>query len=344
MTVNLEVLREIVMARGVSGWEDEIRSLILSKIRGMGEVRVDEHGNVLLELQGTAGKPTVMVAAHMDELGLLTTIVYDNGLIGFRKIGGIDDRILPSRHVEIIGLKGPVPGVIGFTSPHLDIEKDKNSVTPWYKMRIDVGAENRDEALEMGVRPGQPVAFKKHFTVLAGGKAVASRGLDDRAGVYVLLELAERLSREKLPYRVVLAWTVREEIGLWGAFALAAKYRPDLVVAVDTIACCRSEITGEMKPGKGPVLRLMDNLYIASRVVADSLFSAAERSGVNLQIATGGGSTDASAFQRLGVASAAIGIPLKYTHTLVETVYLSDIEGAVRLLEEAVVGGHFKLQ
>ncbi len=343
MSVDLGVLKEIVLARGVSGWEDEIRNLIVSKIGDLGSVSVDEHGNVILDLTGDNGRPTLMIAAHMDELGLLTTIVYEDGLVGFRKIGGIDDRILPSRHVEILGEKGPVPGVIGFVSPHLDLEKDKNTVTPWHKLRIDVGAENRGEALEMGVRPGQPVAFKKHFTLLAGGKMVASRGLDDRAGVYVVLELAKRLAGGNLPYHVVLAWTVREEIGLWGAFALAAKYRPSAVVAVDTIACCRPEITGEMKPGSGPVLRIMDNLYIASRIVADAILAAAEKSGVGIQIATGGGSTDASAFQRLGVASAAIGIPLKYTHTLVETVHLNDISDAVSLLEELVRGGHLKL-
>ncbi|MEB3844437.1 MAG: M42 family metallopeptidase [Desulfurococcales archaeon] len=337
VSIDLDMLKQTVMARGIPGFEDEVRKFILENVSGdNSNIEVDEHGNIIV-LYGGEG-PLLMFAAHMDELGLLTTNVFDDGKISFRKLGGIDDRVLPARHVEIRGDKGYIPGVIGFPSPHLNFEREQN-VIPWHKLRIDIGANSKREAVEMGVKPGQPVFFKKHWTILAGGKAVSTRGLDDRVGVFILLQLARRLRTEPpRDRRVALAFTVREEIGLWGAYALAAKYRPDAVIAVDTMACCRPEITGEMRPGGGPALRLADNLYIATSKVADMIRKSAEHAKVNLQVATGGGSTDASAFQRLGVPAAAIGIPLLNTHTFAEIVYLDDIAGAIKLLLEVVYG------
>lgn len=333
---NLELLKKLVYSPGIPGYEDRIRQAIINEVKDLGDLSVDEHGNIILDLGGD-GK-TLLIAAHMDELGLVITNIFDDGLLSFRKLGGIDDRILPARHVRILGEKGEVYGVINFPSPHLNFEKDQ-SVIPWHKLRIFIGAESREEAEEMGIYIGAPAVFIKHWTLLAGGKAVASRGFDDRAGTYALVELAKILKDTEKKHRIVIAWTVKEEIGLWGAYALAAKTKADAFIAVDTMACCRPEITGRMKPGRGPALRLIDNAYVANMTMANELKRIAKENNIPLQVATGGGTTDASAFQRLGIQAVALGIPLLNTHTLAETIYPSDIENLVKLLYNVAVKG-----
>ncbi|MEB3816678.1 MAG: M20/M25/M40 family metallo-hydrolase, partial [Desulfurococcales archaeon] len=240
----------------------------------------------------------------------------------------------------IMGRKGPVEGVIGITPPHLQFEREPK-VIPWHELRIDVGASSREEVEDLGVKPLDPVVFKKHWSILGGGKYLASRGFDDRAGVYVLVELARLVDEGLVRPRnhLILAWTVQEELGLRGALAIASRLRPRYFVAVDTMACCRAEITGPLRPGGGPAIRALDNAYVADRALVARLARLAESKGIPYQIASGGGGTDAAAFQRVGVQSVAIGIPLKYTHSTAEVVSLEDISNTIRLLSALVSGG-----
>ncbi|BEP17935.1 M20/M25/M40 family metallo-hydrolase [Pyrofollis japonicus] len=337
-SLNEDLLRRLVMEPGVSGYEEPIRRLIGSEIDGLGEAWVDDVGNLFLDLGGEGD--TVLIAAHMDELGLVITSIFDDGLLAFRKLGGIDDRVLPSQHVVVLGSKGPVEGVIGLEPPHLQLEKEPK-VVPWHQLRIDVGASSREEVEELGIRVLDPVVPKKHWTRLAGGRFFASRGFDDRAGVYVLVELARLVARGSVRPRhhVVLAWTVQEELGLRGALAIAARLKPKYFIAVDTMACCRPEITGPARPGNGPVIRALDNAYVADWGLVRRAKEVAEEEGIPYQLASAGGGTDAAAFMRAGVRSVAIVMPVKYGHTTVETIARSDIEDTVKLLAKLLEKG-----
>ncbi len=336
--LDMDLLRRLVFEPGVSGYEEPIRRLIISEIEDYGKVNIDDVGNVFLDLGGEGD--TVLLAAHMDELGLVVTNIFDDGLLAFRKLGGIDDRTLPSQHVLVLGSKGPVEGVIGLEPPHLQFEKEPKTV-PWHQLRIDVGASSRQEVEEMGIRVLDPVVPKKHWSMLNHGKFLASRGFDDRAGVYVLIELAKLVARGEIKPRhhVVLAWTVQEELGLRGAFAIAARLKPRYFVAVDTMACCRPEITGPLKLGQGPAIRVLDNAYVANWGLVKRLREVAEEEKIPSQLASGGGGTDAAAFQRAGVASIAVVMPVKYAHTTTELIARSDIENTVRLLAAALTKG-----
>ena len=329
--LDVDLLRRLVMEPGVSGYEERIRSLVMSEVEGLGRTSVDEVGNLFLDLGGEGD--TVLLAAHMDELGLVITNIFDDGLLSFRKMGGIDDRALPSQHVLVLGSKGPVEGVIGLEPPHLKFEGEAKTI-PWHQLRIDVGASSRQEVEELGIRVLDPVVPKKHWSILNRGKMLASRGFDDRAGVYVLIELARLISRGAIRPRhhVVLAWTVQEELGLRGAFAIAARLKPRYFIAVDTMACCRPEITGPTRLGAGPVIRALDNAYVANWGLVKRLREVAEEEGIPYQVASGGGGTDAAAFQRAGVASVALVMPVKYAHTTTELIARSDIENSVKLL------------
>ncbi|BAA80327.2 N-terminal deblocking aminopeptidase [Aeropyrum pernix K1] len=331
----LETLRELVFTPGPSGFEDLVRSVVVSRLRELGlDPVVDELGNVVVNPSG--GEPRLLAAAHMDELGFVITGVGDDGLLAFRKLGGIDDRILPGQHVEILLDGGArIEGVIGITPPHLQLDRgEAEKPLRWHELRIDIGAQSRAEAEELGVKPLQPAVFKKHWSTLAGGRALASRGFDDRAGVALLLELAKRIAEGRVDAGgIALAWTVQEEVGLRGASYVASRMKPKAFLAVDTMACCHPAVTGHTRPGGGPVVRALDNQHITPRWLVELLEEAARSAGLELQYATAGGTTDAAAFQRTGVPSAAIGIPLKYTHSTAEVLYLSDLEGALKLLE-----------
>jgi len=328
----VDLLLEAVRLRGPSGYEEEVASWVSSRLSELGfRVEGDAFGNVWVEVgEGGGG---LLLAAHMDELGFLVTGADEGGLLTFRLLGGIDERVLPGVHVELLAGAGVVEGVIGIKPPHLLREEERGRVPSWRELRIDVGASSREEALGL-VEPLTPGVFKKHVSLLNKGRLLAARSLDDRVGVALLLALAASIARGEVKPggRLVLAWTVQEEVGLRGARALASRLRPSAMIAVDTMACCDPVVNGATRPGGGPVLRLHDNRYMAPRPLRELLRRAAEDAGVAYQVASAGGTTDAAAFMEAGVPSAAIGVPVKYAHSTAETVHLGDVRAALELL------------
>ena len=332
----MDYLLRLIEAPGVSGREDPVARVVerlLAEAGVGGRLERDGMGNLYLDLGGDG--PVVVMAAHMDEIGLVVTEVTGEGLLRFRKVGGIEDRILPSMRVTVHTRGGPVPGVIGVAPPHLRLEAGQERQVPaWHQLFIDVGASSREEAEGLGVRPMDPVTLDKSPVTLAGGRALASRAIDDRMGCAALVELARRVaSGEVRPRaRLILAWTVQEEVGLRGALVAAQRVRADLAVAVDTMACCRPEVTGPARWGGGPIIRAMDNAYIADYRLVEALEALARARGIQAQVAPAGGGTDAAAFQRWGVRSVALTAPVKYTHSTVEMLNLRDAEGLLELL------------
>lgn len=336
------LLEDLVLIPGAPGYEDRVRSYISEIVSNYGKVEVDRMGNLLLHVGG-GGKGKIVIAAHMDEIALVVTGIGSNGLLSFRKLGGIDDSILPARHVVVHGSKGPIPGVIGADPPHLRMTRSQQQapVRPWHELRIDVGAESKAEVEEMGIRVLDQVTFKKHISYLGNGKYISTRGLDDRAGCSALIELARLIGSGAVEPKadVILAWTVQEEIGLMGAKALARELQPDLFIAVDTSTCCHPAITGDLSLGKGPVLRAIDNVYVAPPRLVRKLYDAITGKGIPLQVATAGGGTDAGAFHVTGVPSIAISAPAKYTHSLTEKIHLGDYENWIKALAAVVEAG-----
>ncbi|MEB3860216.1 MAG: M42 family metallopeptidase [Desulfurococcales archaeon] len=339
--MDVGLLEGLIRAPGVSGYEDRVRDHIKGLVGGYGVLREDSLGNLLLDLGGEG--ETLLFAAHMDELGLVVTNVDEDGMVRFRKIGGIDDRVLPNTRVNIHTATGDVPGVIGLTPPHLQLDRGDQRVIPWNELAIDVGASSREEAEELGVRVLDPVTLDKAIVRLGRGNLVASRAIDDRAGCAVLVELARAVAEGEVKPRgrLLLAWTVQEEVGLRGAMALAETVRPDLFIAVDTMSCCLPGITGRTRLGGGPTIRAVDNAYIADRKLVSRVESIARSAGIDYQLATAGGGTDAGALQRRGVKVLALGIPVKYSHSSVEVMNLADLRGMadlVKALSEELLG------
>lgn len=329
-----EYLEEMIRIPGVSGFEDDIRNYIRGKIEEQGLEAVEDNlGNLRVELGGSG--PLAIFVAHMDELGLVVTNIESDGSLRIRKVGGVDDRTLVGRVVEIRTQKGVVSGVIGLKPPHLmtDAEEAKK-VVKWQDIRVDVGTRSKKQTEKLGVRVLDPMVLKKDITYITKD-LICARGIDDRAGCAILLDVLEELKDRKLPIRVMLVWSVQEEIGLRGARAVAFNLRPDYVFAVDTMttadAPMTEEVYGKVMLGGGPALRMFDSEAIASPKLRKLVEQVASAAKIPLQYGTGGGSTDGAAMQDTGCLMMPLGIVMRYTHSPTEVASISDMEKTVKL-------------
>ena len=336
-----ETLEKLSNACGVAGREEEVRSLMKSFLKPyVDEVKEDKLGNIIGIKKGKKNAPKVMLAAHMDEIGLLVKIISKKGFIQFAKIGGIDDRILLAQNVIVYTEKGPLHGIIGSKPPHIQKEEERKRVLTCDELFIDIGAENQEQAKKMGVKIGDPVGFDIKFAKV-GKNIVIGRAFDDRVGCAVMVEVMKRL--EKTECTVYAVGTVQEEVGLRGATTAAFGIYPDVGIALDvTIAGDVPgvrEVEAPIKLGKGPSIEIADMGLIAHPKVVRLLVDAAEENKIPYQLETGlPGSTDAAriSLTREGVPSGVISIPTRYIHSPSSLLSLEDAEKAVKLTVAAI--------
>jgi putative aminopeptidase FrvX len=330
-----ELLEELIKVPGVSGFEDDIRENIGKKVKAMGLKPTEDNIGDLLVTVGDKG-PHVLFIAHMDELGLIVSKLEADGSLRIRKVGGIDDRTLVGRVVEIKTQKGLVRGVLGLKPPHLMTDRDEmKRVHSWEEARVDVGTRSRKETEKLGIRVLDPMVFKKDITYITPD-LMCSRGIDNRAGCAILLEALEQLKDKKLPIKMTFVWSVQEETGLKGAKVCGFMLKPDYVFAVDTMTTTDAPIGGDTYEkvllGSGPAMRMFDNAAIASPKLRRMLEEVAKAAKIPLQYGTGGGSTDGAAMQDFGSLMMPIGIPMRYTHSPTECASMKDIENTVKLV------------
>ncbi|MFD1861997.1 M42 family metallopeptidase [Planococcus chinensis] len=341
-----DLLKELCERVGPSGFEQDVQRLIRDKVKKRAdEMHVDALGNLIVKLNATDSKmPSVLLAAHSDEIGLIVKKIEPNGTLRFEKLGGFDDRILLAQPVTIKGSEGYVEGVIGTLSMHYVKWDDPKRIESHRELYIDIGAANAEEALEMGVKVGQPISYGSGLKRI-GGKArnrVAGKALDDRAGCAVLIRLIEELkdAPERPHGDIYFAFTVQEEVGLRGASVLSPAIQPDFALAIDTTPTSDTYdvlMTGTRVLGGGPCIKIADKSLIAHPLVTGLLQKAAVEGGIphQLEVFMGIG-TDAGAIHMTstGVSSGVISIPSRYTHSPVEIVDLGDLENTVGLAKE----------
>jgi len=329
------LLEEMIRVPGVSGFEEEIRDYIRGKVKKMGlEPEEDNIGNLIVTLDGKG--PGVIFIAHMDELGLLVTKIEGDGSLRIRKVGGIDDRTLVGRVVEVKTGKGVISGVIGLKPPHLMTESDdKKKVVGWEDIRVDLGTRTKKETEKLGVRVLDTIVLKKDVTYL-GGDLICARGVDDRAGCAVLLDALEKLRKKRLPLKLTFVWSVQEETGLKGAKVVGFALRPDYVFAVDTMTSTDGPMQGDtyekVMLGEGPAMRMFDHAAIASPKLRRLVEEVAKRNKIPLQYGTGGGATDGAVIQDFGALMMPLGIPMRYTHSPTECASVKDLQNLSRLI------------
>jgi putative aminopeptidase FrvX len=331
------ILKELSEALGVSGNEEAVRQIIFDAIRDdVDEYQVDSIGNLMTLKRGAGEVPfKVMVAAHMDEIGLMITHVEDNGQLRFAKVGGIDDRILLAKTVYVGDKK--VSGVIGVKPVHLQEDKEQEKVIKCDKLTIDIGATSKAEAEQL-VKIGDYVAFSTSFADL--GPVVKGKAFDDRAGCAVLIEI---IKGRPYPFDLYGVFTVQEEVGLRGAQVAAYAIEPDVAFVLEGTICDdmpkKKDVSPTTELGKGPAITVMDRSFIADRRLVQLLVDTATELGIPYQFKQPmKGGTDEGAIHKTktGVPSAVVAVPSRYIHSPVCLLSKSDFENAVRLMREAL--------
>lgn len=330
-------LADLLNARSPSGYENETQKVFDQYVEKSADSYArDALGNRMATLN-PEGSPSLMLAGHIDELGLIITYIDKDGFLYFDTIGGHDRVMIPGRRVVIQTRHGVVPGVTGKRAIHLMDAEDRNKVPKIHEMWIDIGVANQKEALEV-VSIGDVATYDHGFSLLRGSIGV-SRAFDDKAGAYVVGESLRRLKKvKKLKAKVVSVATSQEEIGTRGAMVSAYGIRPDLAIAVDVGHAtdhpdCDKRKYGEFRLGGGPIICRGPNI---NPFMFERLRETAEAAKIPHQIEadprpTG---TDARAIQMAGpgVATGLLSIPLRYMHTPSELVDLKDIENTIELI------------
>lgn len=337
---SVEFLRELIKTPSPSGWESKIQAVCAEYARPYAdEVYKDVHGNQYAVKNKSAGL-RVMLAGHVDEIGLMVNTIDDKGFISFVAVGGIDPAVLAGQRVIVHGSKGPVAGVIGRTAIHLTDQEDRGKPMKIHQLWLDIGAKNKEDA-EDAVAIGDPVTIDMGYQELRNDRVVA-RAFDDRVGAFVVLEALRLLEKRKIRVELYCVTTVQEEIGLRGATTSSYGCNPHVGVAVDVghaldYPSADTKRHGDAKVGAGPIIARGPNI---NPVVGRQLVDIAKGKKIPYQVgaeprATG---TDANAMQlsRGGVATGLVSVPNRYMHSPVELISLADAENAAKLLAEWV--------
>ena len=337
-----EFLKNLLSTPGPSGYEGAAAKAWRTEAEKFAEVRGDRMGNSFAALNG-GGAPRVMLAGHIDEIGLMITHVDEQGLLRFQGVGGWGPQVLVGQRVLIQTRDGEVRGVIGKKAIHVMEAEERKKVSEIKSLWIDIGAKDGDEAKEK-VRVGDVAVVDQDLIELPNYR-IASRSLDNRMGAFVVLEALRLLSGEDgLAAEVVAVASVQEEIGLYGARGAAFGLDPDAAIAVDvthatdTPGISKNE-HGDHSLGSGPAITRATNL---SPVVTDGLIDAAESEDIAYTLAADSRSTstdaDAIQFQRKGIATGLVSVPNRYMHSPNEIVALEDLTNCARLIAAYVKG------
>lgn len=319
----IDLIRTLCDAHGPAGSEDKVRSLIAEHVSPyVDEVTTDALGNLIVRKAGTQGDGRIMLAAHMDEIGVMVTHIDDNGFLRFQPLGGMRTYTLLGQRVRFAD---GTTGAVG--SERVDDIKDLT----FDKMYIDIGARSREEAAEK-IAVGAAACFDQQATVQ--GERIIGKALDNRIGCAVLIEALRRVSQPACD--VYGVFTIQEEVGARGAGVAAYSIEPTIGIAIDVTP---SGDTPEghklpVKLGEGAAIKVKDSSLLTHPAVKAHLDRLAREAGIKHQyevLAHGG--TDAGTIHtsRAGVPAGAISIPLRYVHTPVECADLGDIEAAVQL-------------
>ncbi len=327
-----ELLKNLTEAVGVSGEEKEIRLLIRDLIEEhVDEWHVDTMGNLIAVKKGT-GKSnlSVLVDAHMDEVGLMVTGFDTNGTLKFEAVGGFDDRTLLGKVVQV----GPkkIIGVIGGRPVHLSTAAQRNTIVSRSSMRIDIGAKDKDVA-HRKVKLGDRAAFVTKYEEL-GATAVA-KSFDNRAGCAVLVEL---LKQRPYPFDLVATFSVQEEVGLRGASVAAYGIDPDVALVLECTPAFdlpnKNDVSPNVALGKGPALYVMDSGTIQDPKLVSFIIKTADTHKIPYQIRQpGGGGTNTASIQRSrrAIPAATIAVPGRYAHSPVMMINLEDYANVIKL-------------
>lgn len=339
MAERLKLLKEISEVSGVPGFEEEIRKFIIERMTGLAEISRDNLGSLICKKSGSSDEPRIMMAGHMDEIGMMVTYITKEGFLKFQTLGGWWEQVMLAQRVAIKTSSGDVPGLIGSKPPHILKPEERNKVTRKEQMFIDIGASSKEDAESMGVLPGDPVVPVSPFQQMKNPKYLMGKAWDNRVGCAIFMETIRELAGVEHPNTVYGVGTVQEEVGLRGATTSVAAVEPDIGFALEV------DIAGDMpgvkefeapaKLGKGPSILLYDRSMVPHRKLRDFVVQTAKDANIPFQFSTmSGGSTDAGRIHvyKTGVPSIVICVPARYIHSHAGIIHKDDFDAAVALM------------
>ena len=343
-------LTALCLLPGLSGHEEPVAAWLRDRLTELGfSARTDRLGNLILTLMGDADRPSVMVFAHMDQLGFFVRRIEPDGLIRVERMGGVAEKAMLAQAVLLCPPdRESVPGVIMTKAHHATQPSEKYTVPTAPEIRIDTGHGSRDAVEAAGIRIGTPVVYHPRVLPLANQR-YAGTAVDDRAGCAVLLDVARALKDRQGGPTVHLVWSVQEEFNLRGAVVAAQTLRPDIAIQIDLMLATDTPDMadrGEMVMGGGPGMSLYSfhgrgtlNGVIPHPAIVRLVEETAETEGMPLQrSAQVGVLTDLSYVQTVGegVASIDLGFPMRHSHSALEVCDLGDLQALSRLLVATV--------
>ncbi|SJZ38394.1 M42 family metallopeptidase [Selenihalanaerobacter shriftii] len=341
------LLDKLSEAVGVSGAEYEIRDLIKEEVKDyVNEIKTDSLGNLIVYKDGDSSLPTLLLSAHMDEIGLMITKIEKNGLLSFKPVGAVDKRVLISKKV-VVG-KDKVPGIIGAKAIHLQKSSERKRPLKIKQLYIDIGANDQKTAKKL-VNLGDTATFATKFSEL-GEKTVKGKAFDDRVGCSILVELLKK--DYDFPFYGVFA--VQEEVGLRGAGVAAYDIEPDLAIILEGTTASdvpeSKEHAYSTTVGKGPALTMMDMTIIPNKELLQGIIKTADENQIDYQFrrSTSAG-TDAGKVHLLkeGIPTVVISLPVRYIHSPISLLNLDDYQAAKGLVDkfcEKIAQGGFSIE
>ncbi|WCA22440.1 M42 family metallopeptidase [Candidatus Phytoplasma oryzae] len=333
----LSEMKNLTSLSGVPGQEKKVNLYIKEKIQKfVDKIEYDNLGS-MITYKGLEG-PKILLASHVDEIGLIVTEITKEGFIKFQTLGGWLPHVMLAQVWQIHTYKGILFAVTGSKPPHVLTSADREKMPQIKDLFLDLGVQNKEEAEKLGVKIGDMVTPYTEFRVLGNSNFLLSKAIDNRVGVFVIMELLKSLKDN--PNQFIGAFTVQEEVGLRGAITSANKTKPSIAIAVDTGIAddtpgCELNVSGQML-GKGPQIPVFDYGLVAHKYLREMVMNIAIENNIPFQQPKPtGGQTDASAMhlQNEGSASIVIGIPTRYIHSHTSIVHKEDIQNTIKLLK-----------
>jgi tetrahedral aminopeptidase len=345
----IELLKTLTSLSGPCGYEHSVSYFLKEYLENkVDEVKIDPIGNVIARKKGDKPGPTILLTAHMDEIGFIVKKIESNGLLRFEKLGGHDDRILLAQPVKVMGTNGDVPGVIGTISAHYAKFDDSSKIRKHSQLYIDIGVTSKEEVEELGVEIGTPITWGTEFQVigLENKPRIRSKALDDRAGCAVLVQVLEEIQESSFAGELVFLFAVQEEVGLRGAKTAAEHIEADAALAIDTTAVSdtpEETMDQTLALGQGTGIKVIDFSLIVHKTMKNLLVRLAKENHIPYQlevfpgIGTDGGAVN---YANKGIPTGVLSIPSRYAHSPVEVIDIGDIEATKELVKRFIHNLH----
>ena len=328
-------LEALSLLPGIPGHEKKVKAYIESEIKDVCDEILYDHLGSLIGVKKNNG-PRVMIAGHMDEIGLLVTQITKEGFIKFQTIGGWFSQVMLAQVWNIHTPNGEIKAVTGVKPPHIIPQDKRKEAIPIDQMFLDVGVHSKEEAMSLGIRPGQMITPHQSFYVMGSGKHLLSKAWDNRIGSAVVMDVLKSLGPDH-PNTLYGTFTVQEEVGLRGAKTSSYVVKPDIAIAIDTGV--GNDVphgdANEQTLGKGPQILLYDGGLVAHQALREFVLKVAKEENIPYQEAyIVGGGIDAGhmhlAHHRAPALS--IGIPTRYMHSHTSIIHYDDYEHTVKLI------------